>query len=262
MRRPTTGQRELRASQIQDASVDGTDTGDLLFTGYAAVYEQPSEFMGFTESIRAGAFDRILSESPDVRMLGMNHDPSIVFARTAAGTLDLSSDAHGLKVEARLARTMASEQLAASVERGDVSTMSYGFASAKDLWDESDPENVTRTLLDFRALYDVSPVAFAAFPQTEAAFRSLCRNARGGKFTAAEKRAIMQLTVWTDDDADEPDAEDVADGGADEAAETDPAAITVRASSEEDETDPTLQMSHRSAAALRERRRRLLAHHI
>ncbi len=170
MKRPTQGQREMRA--LQDAEVRASDDGDLVFEGYAAVYGQPSQFMGFTEYNAPGAFDAILATDPDVRMLGMNHDPSIVFARTKSGTLVLASDERGLKVTATLARTPASEQLAVSVRRGDVDAMSYGFAVGDEEWDESDPQNPTRTIRSYRALFDVSPVAFAAFEQTTAQFRA------------------------------------------------------------------------------------------
>ena len=53
------------------------------------------EEMPFVEVIDAGAFDRTLSESPDVVAL-FNHDSSAVLGRTTSGTLKLHVNVLGL----------------------------------------------------------------------------------------------------------------------------------------------------------------------
>jgi phage head maturation protease len=58
-----------------------------------------------------------------------------------------------------------------ALKRRDVSQMSFGFSTLGDEWrmDITPPE---RTLTDVE-LFDVSPVTFPAYPQTEVALRSL-----------------------------------------------------------------------------------------
>lgn len=194
------GVRELRAAPMTDATVSEAKNGDLLFEGYAAVYEQDSEPMvvrsggqlrKFVEQNVAGSFDKVLATNPDVRLLGLNHDENHVLARTKSGTLDLESNRRGLLTKARVAPTTYAHDLRMSVERGDVDAMSYGFEAAEDAWDETDPLLARRSVIDYRMLYDVSPVTFPAFRQTEAAFRSLEAEVRSGALPARELRALL-----------------------------------------------------------------------
>lgn len=125
---------------------------------------------GFWEQIAPGAFDRALNEDQDVRFL-VDHDPSRVLARTASGTLSLSSDKKGLLVDADLADTSIGRDLRVLLERGDVSQMSFGFVVNKDEWAMQKDGTELRTIHDVD-LFDVSAVTFPAYPQTDAAVRA------------------------------------------------------------------------------------------
>ena len=57
------------------------------------------------------------------------------------------------------------------IQRGDVTQMSFGFRTISDEFQMVDGE-VVRTLKAVR-LFDVSPVTFPAYPQTDVAARSL-----------------------------------------------------------------------------------------
>ena len=62
-----------------------------------------------------------------------------------------------------------------SMKRGDVSQMSFAFRVAGDdgdHWEQTDEGQVVRTLRNVR-LYDVSPVTYPAYPDTDVAARSL-----------------------------------------------------------------------------------------
>lgn len=145
----------------------------LTFIGHAAVFDRLSEDLGgFRERIQRGAFRKVLDSTPDVRFLGLNHNPDLIMARTTNGTMDLSEDPKGLRVYAELAPITAAKDLRVSVKRGDVSQMSFGFRVDKDVWTEEDDELV-RTVVSFSRLYDVSPVVFPAYPQTDSTMRSL-----------------------------------------------------------------------------------------
>jgi HK97 family phage prohead protease len=144
-----------------------------LISGYAAVFGVLSDDLGgFREMVMPGAFDRALREGHDVRAL-INHNPDLVLGRTKAGTLRLAIDEHGLKSEIEPPDTQTARDLLVSIERGDVSQMSFAFQTLTDEWRLEEGE-VIRELVDL-VLYDVSPVAFAAYPQTVVASRALDR---------------------------------------------------------------------------------------
>lgn len=159
-----------RRTSILDLEIRAAD-GDAppVIFGYAAVFNQLSENLGgFRERIAPGAFTKALSD--DVRAL-FNHDPNIVLGRTRSKTLRLSEDKKGLAIEIDPPSTPAALALMESMRRGDVTQMSFGFQTVKDSWEVVDGEPV-RTLIEAR-LFDVSPVTYPAYPQTEVALRSL-----------------------------------------------------------------------------------------
>lgn len=146
------------------------DGGAPVIRGYAAVFDSPSEpigYDGFTEIVKPGAFAKTISES-DVRAL-WDHNPGQVLGRTAAGTLRLSEDAHGLAVEIDPPTWAA--PFVESIRRGDVSQMSFGFQTIKDRFITTEDGKTVRELIEVR-LYDVSPVAFPAYPETSVEARS------------------------------------------------------------------------------------------
>ena len=137
--------------------------------GYAAVFDSVADIGGFfREKIERGAFSNAING--DVRAL-FDHDSAFVLGRTKAGTLRLSEDDHGLAVEIDLPDTQTARDLSASMERGDIDGMSFGFMVTKQEWDEtSDPP--LRTIKEVE-LFEVSVVTFPAYADTEVALRSL-----------------------------------------------------------------------------------------
>jgi HK97 family phage prohead protease len=72
--------------------------------------------------------------------------------------------------------TSAARDLLISIKRGDITQSSFGFSIAKggDKWgDDRSSGTLIRTVLKVGKLYDVSPVSFPAYPQTDAAQRSM-----------------------------------------------------------------------------------------
>lgn len=158
--------------RIVDAGLEVRGEGETrTLVGYAAKFGVRSEDLGgFVESIAPGAFDRAISEEHDVRAL-WNHNPDVVLGRTKSGTLRLSVDEVGLRIETDLPDTQAARDLRVSVARGDVSQMSFGFRTKGDEWRTEDGVPY-RTLTDLD-LFDVSPVTYPAYPQTEVSVRAL-----------------------------------------------------------------------------------------
>ena len=142
------------------------------FVGYAAKFNVPSEPLPFIERIAPGAFGKSLRQrSKDVRLY-VNHNSDMVLASKRSGTLRLTEDEVGLRVEADLPDTTTARDLRALMTAGVVSTMSFGFTVPRggDKWSGDGSE---RTLTGIN-LHEVSVVTgFPAYPQTEAAVRSL-----------------------------------------------------------------------------------------
>lgn len=139
--------------------------------GYAAKFMTRSQDLGgFLEQIDPVAFERTIQNNDDVRAL-IDHNPSLILGRTIAGTLRLSTDSTGLLVEITPPDTSYARDLMVSLERGDVSQMSFAFVTKRDAWDKEGVSNI-RTLLDVD-LHDVSAVTYPAYLDTEVGLRSL-----------------------------------------------------------------------------------------
>lgn len=145
--------------------IEMRDDGDgMTFTGYAAVFNSPSEPLPFTERIAQGAFQRSLKRARNDIKLLWNHDTGTVLGSTRAGTLKLEEDATGLKVTASLPPTTAGRDASVLLKRGDIDSMSFGFSvpAGGDSWNDDGSE---RTLNSVR-LHEVSIVAFPAYSET------------------------------------------------------------------------------------------------
>ena len=161
---------ERRAFELTELEVRADENEPKKIRGYAAIFEKLSvPLWGFREKIAKGAFAESIKKD-DIRAL-WNHDPNYVLGRNKSGTLALEEDDKGLKIEVTPPDTQWARDLLVSIERKDVTQMSFGFEVEKDEWDRSDEKNVIRTLLKSR-LSDVSPVTFPAYPQTSVGVRS------------------------------------------------------------------------------------------
>lgn len=154
-------------------------SGDTLtFEGVASVVDKPYEvrdqFGTFTETIRAGAFNRTLKNPKADVALYINHDTrALPLATRLSGTLDLSANPD-LHVVGTLNPNRPSVQEARfAVQDGQASQMSIGFSvpkdPRKDVWNESYTE---RTIHELN-LGEASIVWRGANPHTSSAVRSL-----------------------------------------------------------------------------------------
>lgn len=140
--------------------------------GHAALFNSISEtlgsFMPFREIIRPGAFAKTIKQD-DIRML-WNHNTDMVLGRNRAGTLRLAEDDKGLVVENDPPDAAWARDLITSMQRGDVTQMSFGFSTITAHWETKDGMDL-RVLEEVR-LFDVSPVTFPAYTKTDVSVRS------------------------------------------------------------------------------------------
>jgi len=164
--------REERAYQVEMRVEDGDEP---KITGHAAVFDKLSvDIMGFREKVAPGAFVKSIKKS-DIRAL-WNHNPDYVLGRNKSGTLKLEEDDKGLAIEISPPDTQWARDLMETIGRGDVDQMSFAFQVVKDSWDKSNENNIVRTLEEVE-LFDVSPVTYPAYPQTDVKVRSFLEKA-------------------------------------------------------------------------------------
>lgn len=141
-----------------------------VIRGHAAVFETPADLGWFTETVKRGAFSRSIQED-DIRCL-FNHDSNLVLGRNMASTLQLREDMQGLYFECEPPDTQLGRDLAVSIERGDISGCSIGFQVRGFSIRRAEDGSVFRDLTDLK-LFDVSPVTYPAYEETDVNMRSL-----------------------------------------------------------------------------------------
>lgn len=164
--RELTGKIELREN----------GEGKRMLTGYAVKWEMKSQVLGFLrkfrEQFKKGAFTESLEK--DDQLFLWSHDPSKVLGRTKNGTLRLEEDDIGLRFELDLPNTTLGNDAYETIKRGDVDGVSFGFKVEADEIQDTDNDLPLKTVTKAR-LFEVSVVAFPAYPDSEVSARGFDR---------------------------------------------------------------------------------------
>ena len=140
-----------------------------VIAGHAALFNTDADIGGYyVERISPGAFSESIG-ADDIRAL-FNHSPDYVLGRNKAGTLRLDEDERGLAIEIDPPDTQLARDLVTSIKRGDISQMSFGFFTKDAEWKTENGKDVR--ILKKVQLFDVSPVTFPAYSQTDVSVRS------------------------------------------------------------------------------------------
>jgi uncharacterized protein len=159
-----------RRTILSEFRVEQREDGKKMIRGHAAVFNTETDLGWFRERIAPGAFSESIGKD-DVRAL-FNHDSNFVLGRNKAGTLTMKEDDRGLYVEIEPPDTQHARDLVTSIERGDISQMSFGFQTIRDSWDTQENQVKDLRTLEKVKLWDVSPVTFPAYTETDVAVRS------------------------------------------------------------------------------------------
>jgi HK97 family phage prohead protease len=163
---PKANEPEVRTNSVEfEVRAEGDG---MTFTGYASVFNSPSQDLGgFIEYVAPGAFKRSLQSRNEVKLL-WNHDAGEPLASLRGGSMQLVEDERGLKVTASLPQTSRGRDVAELLRTKVIDSMSFGFNVIKDTWSR---DGQTRTLDSVR-LFEVSIVSFPAYEATTAQVRS------------------------------------------------------------------------------------------
>jgi len=176
-------------------------------TGYAAKFNTLSSPMPiiregkkigtFREQLLPGCFAAALGTS-DPRCL-INHDPNLILGRKSSGTLRLVEDEIGLRFENDPPKTSYSTDIQDSMTRGDVNQCSFGFNVAEGgdsyVKDPNVAGGYIRSINNVEKLFDVSPVTYPAYDDTNCAVRSIV-----GKLQDEEEKVAKAIKQEEEDE--------------------------------------------------------------
>jgi len=154
-----------------------SETKGNTVEGHAAVYNQVINIGGmFDEVIQSGAFDR--TDLSDVAFY-LNHEiDNLPMARCRKSfpnsTMNVTPDADGLFMTAVLDvdNNLDAKSLISSINRMDISGMSFAFIVGAETWEGLDTETPMRTIESIAKVIEVSAVTYPAYDNTDIGARS------------------------------------------------------------------------------------------
>lgn len=157
---PKKAEREYRSMALM------SPTNEYRAEGYATTYSDPyllfhMDDVDYFEEIAPDAIDE-RTDMSDV-IFQFDHE-GMVFARMSNGTLSLSNDEHGLKVDVDLSKTNDARNMFENISSGMVREMSWAFKVDGQKYDKG---THTRKITHIKKIYDVSAVSIPANPNTE-----------------------------------------------------------------------------------------------
>ena len=148
---------------------------DRTVEGYATVFESPSQYIGWTETIHRGAITEDTIKESDV-LAKFNHNDEKVLARSnkGQGSLLLEIDDNGLRYMFESPKTALGDELLEYLHRGDITQSSFAFTISKEegaeRWYKKEGM-IYRDIYKIDKLYDVSPVFQPAYEATSCSAR-------------------------------------------------------------------------------------------
>lgn len=172
--------REYRSMVLEVREVEDGVVDEMRVEGYATTFNEPYYLYSFeredgqvvtvNEQVDRNAFKE--ADMSDV-IFQYDHEGR-VFARLSNGTMELTEDDHGLKVNANLGGTKIGRNLYQEIKGGYTNKMSFGFTVAEsDIIPDGDNQYI-RTIRKIGKLFDVSAVSYPQNNYTEISARKNC----------------------------------------------------------------------------------------
>lgn len=162
-------------AKIELREMGEDSTTSPVISGYAAVFDEPSTGLWFTEVIMRGAFDN--SDFSGCKAV-FNHDENIILGSVSGGSLKLEIDERGLKYEITPPDTAyVRDMVIAPMRRGDLDKSSFRFVmdyndEGADTWSWDAVNDVAvRKVNKIARVMDVSPVLFPAYDAADSTVR-------------------------------------------------------------------------------------------
>lgn len=156
--------RAFNGTILQDSSQS------RLVSGYAVRFNEPSQNMGFIETISPTAITQDVINSSDI-YAKMNHRDDVILARSryGEGSLHLELREDGLFYSFEAPNTAFGDELLEHIKRGEISTSSFAFTVSESPKSErwfKEEGILKRTINKIDRLFDVSPTFEGAYLTT------------------------------------------------------------------------------------------------
>ena len=164
--------KETRAFSFEVRAEKNEEHGTFI-TGTPIVFDQDTDMGWYRERIDHQALAG--TDLKDVRFLVGHNTSGIPLARSRNNnehsTMQLSVTDRGMEIRVDLDTENNAEARAlySAVQRGDMSGMSFMFTvdTDRDIWEDTETDYPTRTIMSIRKVFEVSAVAFPAYEQTD-----------------------------------------------------------------------------------------------
>ena len=161
--------KEKRAFNFEIRAEKNEQHG-FFIAGTPIVFDQDTDMGWYQERIDHQALAG--ADLKDVMFL-VGHDTSMIpLARSRNNnensTMQMSVTDAGMEIRVDLdvENNPRAAELYSAVKRGDISGMSFMFIVDKDSWEDIESDYPKRTILGISKVFEVSAVAFPAYPQT------------------------------------------------------------------------------------------------
>lgn len=147
------------------------EDGKGILEGRPIIYNSKTDLGYFDEIIENNALKN--ADLTDVRFL-INHNTDMIpLARSRNNnknsTMQLMTDSDGLRIKVKLdiENNAEAKSLYSSIERGDITGMSFMFAIKSEKWENEDTDHPLRRIVEIEKVFEVSAVTFPAYEETE-----------------------------------------------------------------------------------------------
>lgn len=178
--------------RFTELAIREVNSDEKRISGYAAVFNVETELWpGIKEKVAQGAFADSL-RADEVKAL-WSHNPDMPLGTTGGPTpnLRLWEDGVGLGFDLLLPDTQQARDNFTLIKSGIVRGMSFGFEILEDNWWRGGKDEPKVRTLNKVKLWEVSPTAFPAYPQTSVNARDLEEMFKGA-FVPAEIEAMKE----------------------------------------------------------------------
>ncbi len=161
--------KETRAFTFEVRAEQNEEHGTYI-TGTPIVFNRATDMGWYEETINKDALKN--TDLKDVAFLVGHNTGMIPLARSRNNNdnstmqMTVNDDGMDIRVDLDTENNAEARALYSAVKRGDMTGMSFMFVVDKDSWTDADSDYPKREILSIRKVFEVSAVAFPAYPQT------------------------------------------------------------------------------------------------
>ena len=161
--------KEMRAFTFEVRAEQNDEHGTFI-TGTPIVFNRATDMGWYEETINKDALKEC--DLKDVAFLVGHNTGMIPLARSRNNNehstmqMTVNDDGMDIRVDLDTENNAEAKALYSAVKRGDMTGMSFMFVVDKDSWADADSDYPKREILSIRKVFEVSAVAFPAYPQT------------------------------------------------------------------------------------------------